>query len=76
MVGVVVEGLEVAVVEDLEVAVVEGLEVDVAEASGEEEAAVDVDSEVGLLTAFYRCLVVLPGVKVIILLCTCRWKMI
>lgn len=38
--------------------------------------AVDVDSKVGLLTAFYRCLVVLPGVKVIILLCTCRWKMI
>lgn len=76
MVGVVVEGLEVGEVEDLEVAVVEGLEVDVAEASGEEEEAVDVDSEVGLVTSFYRCLVDLPGVKLIFLLCTCRWKMI
>lgn len=69
-----VEGLEEGAVEGLEVDAVEGLEVDVVEASEEEEEAaavvvVDVDSEVGPLSVFYRCLVVFPSVNVFIFCC-------
>ena len=61
--------VEVVAAED-SAAVVEGSEVDAAEASEEdEEAGVDVDSEVRPFSVFYNLFFVFPRVKVLILRC-------
>lgn len=61
--------VEVVAAEDL-AAVVEGSEVVAAEASEEdEEAVVDVDSEVRPFSVFYKLFFVFPRVKVLILCC-------
>lgn len=75
-----VEGLAALVVEGLAAVAAEALEVDaaVAEASEEEEVAVevDVDSEVGPFSVFNGYLVIFPREQLLIVLFTCRWKMI
>lgn len=61
--------MEVVVAEDL-AAVVEGSEVDAAEASEEEEEAeVDVGSEVCPFSVIYRLIFVCPHVTVVIFCC-------
>lgn len=73
-----VEDSGVGAVEDSGAGAVEDLGVGAVEDSEEEEAVVDVDSEVGHFSVFYGCLVVFFSLKVFIFLffLNCRWEII